>query len=84
MPKPHHADGFYIYDDGTVRNLDRNRILGKAVELPTADVVEVVRCKECKNNQNPRTSGNADCELFYGMTDQEGFCSYGDRREDGI
>lgn len=29
------------------------------------------------------TSGNADCELWYGMTDVYGYCHYGERREDG-
>ena len=45
---------------------------------------EVVRCKDCKYNQLPPTSGNADCELWYGMTDVYGYCHYGERREDEI
>ena len=37
IPKPHHVDGFYIYDDGTVKNLSRTRILGKAVAVDSAE-----------------------------------------------
>lgn len=47
---------------------------------PDADFVTVVRCKDCKHNQCKSTSGNALCELFYGMTDQMGFCHCGERR----
>ena len=53
--------------------------------LPTADVVEVVRCKDCKH-------GEIDDEDFpeqylcrhHGSAWNEGnhFCSYGERRED--
>lgn len=35
LPEPHHVNGFYIYGDGTVRNLDRNKIIGQATEVPT-------------------------------------------------
>lgn len=43
---------------------------------------ELIRCYECSYNSNPPTSGNAQCNLFYGMTDQNGFCSMGKRRTD--
>ena len=45
------------------------------------DMVEVVRCKDCKHNRQSRESGNANCELYYGMTDQMGFCHVGERRD---
>lgn len=41
---------------------------------------KIIRCKDCKHNSNSPKSGNAICELFYGMTDQMGFCSYAERR----
>lgn len=47
-----------------------------------ADLVAVVRCKDCKFNSSP-DYGNACCDTFYGMTDQMGFCHYGERRTDG-
>ena len=52
------------------------------VNCPTVDAVEVVRCKDCRFNLLPPSSGNADCQILYGMTDQNGFCSYGERKED--
>ena len=48
-------------------------------QLPSADVVEVVRCRECKYNVNEPEAGNANCIILYGMTDQNGFCHYGER-----
>lgn len=59
--------------------------VGDAVALletqPSADVVEVVRCKDCKYNGNQ--DGLVECSLFYAMGDQNGFCSFGERRLDG-
>ena len=46
------------------------------------DVEPVVRCRDCKHNQLPSTCGNANCEIFYGMTDQDGFCHMAERRTD--
>lgn len=43
---------------------------------------ELIRCKNCKHNQLPSTSGNADCEIFYGMTYRDGFCHMAERRTD--
>ena len=54
---------------------------------PTADVVEVVRCKECKYYLH----SNEKCELidtrlhFYETDNtwtEDAFCSWGERRED--
>ena len=47
--------------------------------LPPAQP-EIIRCKDCKHNQLPSTSGNANCEIYYGMTDQNGFCHMAERR----
>ena len=53
-------------------------------EIPAADVVEVVRCKDCKYRKTE------DCAMFYECncgeqhtweTDND-FCSYGERRID--
>lgn len=48
--------------------------------LPSAQP-EIIHCKDCKYNPNPPECGNAACVLFYGMTDQMGFCHHGERRE---
>ena len=51
---------------------------------PAADVVEVVRCKDCKNLVN--TTINANCFLICDISDMEiapeDFCSHGERREE--
>ena len=53
-------------------------------ELPTADVAEVVRCKDCEYLVN--TTINANGFLICGISDMEiapdDFCSYGERREE--
>ena len=46
------------------------------------DLVAVVRCRDCKYNSCSPDHGNACCDYFYGMTDQMGFCNYGERRTD--
>ena len=59
---------------------------------PTVDAVEVVRCRDCKWYHNaddkyfPRTCDHWS-EMFYHYEDWEsvdenGFCSWGERRED--
>lgn len=46
----------------------------------TVDLVEVVRCRDCKYNSAKRDAGNASCAKFYEMTNQNGFCCYGQRK----
>lgn len=54
--------------------------------LPTADVVEVVRCKECKNRNTPECAMWYRCSVCDGQwsweTDND-YCSYGERSENG-
>ena len=58
----------------------------EAIDMaPAVDAVEVVRCKDCKHWRN---SGNNIFGSDYGTcveclmdTQQEHFCSYGERRE---
>lgn len=64
-------------------------ICQKLVEtIPAADVVEVVRCKDCKNWRH-EAYGRIDyyeCSVFCGcfgrgyITDADDFCSYGERK----
>lgn len=46
-------------------------------EQPAADVVEVVRCKDCKNY-----NGHRFCLYHADPVDDNDFCSYGERKED--
>ena len=58
--------------------------IGTIKELPSADVAEVVRCKDCKDydiiNQ-PYDEGF--CRKLNYSVDKDSFCSYGERRTDG-
>ena len=58
--------------------------------LPDADVVEVVRCKDCKHYDN--TEGIQWCHLNskfgkfamdWNSFPEDGFCSYGERKDNG-
>lgn len=86
----------YLNRETVMKELDRNSITKKITfsdgvsiydsiqKLPTADVVEVVRCKDCKHSE--------ETEPVFGITDYEckklkvqclsacDFCSYGERR----
>ena len=48
-------------------------ILKGLTEAPAADVVEVVRCKDCRKRYK---------ECFDKITEDDGFCSDGEREED--
>lgn len=58
---------------------------------PTADVAEVVRCKDCKHLEiinGPHIYARCNLHEFpiisFGVIDtREWFCAYGERREDG-
>lgn len=45
--------------------------------LPSADVVQVVRCRDCR--EFAKTSHW--CESFDNPTGEDDFCSYGERKE---
>ena len=54
---------------------------------PAADVVEVVRCKDCQRygNINYHTGTRFDfkfCNKFGNVTRENDFCSYGERRSE--
>lgn len=52
-------------------------------KIPTADVVSVVRCKDCKYAYiNP--SGAILCSSSMQMKKQDGFCDYGDINDRGV
>ena len=53
-------------------------------ELPKADIVEVVRCKDCKHYSHDvdANEGEWDCCRVYGMfVDPNDFCSEGERKD---
>lgn len=63
--------------------------LWKLRYLPSADVIEVVRCKDCKycenvivaiTNSGEKTQRNI-CHRFKMAVDAKHFCSYGEKQE---
>lgn len=54
-------------------------------DAPTIDAVPVVRCAECKHNNESRAIGDSNmwCDYWGIDPDTDDFCSYGERREDG-
>jgi len=72
---------------------DRKSYMDRVLkELPFADVVEVVRCKDCKwYNLNKWAEvdgvqiivGHEICDFWGGgcKTQKNGYCSYGERKE---
>lgn len=60
-------------------------ITEKIENVPAADVVEVVRCKNCYYyNENKGICTNTACvKSFYGCkVKEDDYCSYGKRRKD--
>ena len=53
-------------------------------EQPAADVVEVVRCKDCKRGyQKPDSKLKlVHCDRLGNIMRMDDFCSYGERKED--
>lgn len=55
-------------------------------KIPAADVVPVVRCKDCKYayiNSFSAASGVALCSSSTKVMQQDDFCSYGKRKDGG-
>ena len=54
------------------------------LHAPAADVVEAVRCKDCKNRAKGQDRDyTVYCEWFGRMMNKTDFCSYGEREENG-
>lgn len=49
-------------------------------DMPTADVVEVVRCKDCK--YFAPTVDWYECEFHEQLTMPDNYCSFGERRKE--
>ena len=74
------AEDIEAYGASIPEGFDGDRAVTAIKALPSAQP-EIIHCKDCKYNPNPPECGNAACVLFYGMTDQMGFCHHGERRE---
>ena len=61
-------------------------MLRELKKIPTADVVEVVRCRDCKHAtfyscKNDACYRGIICEYRIGTDDENFFCGYGERKE---
>ena len=67
------------YSIGLTHGMYMRKVLDRT-DKPTADVVEVVRCKDCKHYE-PCTAVSY-CNLYEDVTTEpNAYCSYGERRE---
>ena len=57
---------------------DAIKILAEIEYAPTADVVEVVRCKDCKNIKTMCDGKIFACMRMQSYRDPTDFCSYGE------
>ena len=71
----------FFYGEGFDRGLDRAQ--RAILDAPAADVVEVVRCKDCIRRYD--TDECPMCFLiegkYYEYTNENGFCDRGERKE---
>lgn len=51
--------------------------------IPTVDVMPVVRCKDCKYTY-VNSLGDILCTLSMRIKKQDGFCDYGKRKDGGV
>ena len=77
----------HCFNSNDARGQDiADRILDDVVEIPTADVEEVVRCKKCKYFTKEMIGDDLECicKSARGMINPapDFYCSYGERRTD--
>lgn len=78
----------YITADDAIYELERafpaddfGKIIRCISRTPTADVVKVVRCKDCAHNEG--SDNEPWCRIYECRKRKDGFCDEGERREDG-
>lgn len=64
-------DGYFLL--GVVENLLKKQ--------PTADVVEVVRCKDCMHSEDESCNYRIWCNVFDRRFNKNGYCGLGERKE---
>lgn len=71
------GDNEYVYDT--------NAFLDSIDNAPTADVVDVVRCKDCKYYEQAKVNnkGFLICPASGMEITEADYCSYSERRNDG-
>ena len=82
------ADKFILaLMDASLSSVDEDTILDLVDSIPTVDAVIVTRCKDCKHriykDMGEEIGEIGGCGLFNCAMPNEGFCSYGERKDDG-
>lgn len=80
----------YLKKEDVIKALEHSRgasdylidILAEIECVPTADVVEVVRCKDCKKRNTEKCMMNNTVGMNKDLFDDD-YCSYGKRKEQG-
>ena len=65
--------------NGNMTWAERDDCKKRLEELPPADVVRVVRCRDCTFNATTNKCLNPDS--FFLIPEDDDFCSYGERKE---
>lgn len=60
---------------------DNGFIYNELHRQPTADVEEVVRCKDCRRSRTMIFDGFYVCKRHRAVRKADAFCSYGERRD---
>lgn len=61
-------------------SISLTKIACKMREFPTADVVEVVRCKDCKRAKPLIFKNFYFCRKYRACRETDDYCSFGERR----
>ena len=82
------ADKFILaLMDASLSSVDEDTILDLVDSISTVDAVIVTRCKDCKHriykDMGEEIGEIGGCGLFNCAMPNEGFCSYGERKDDG-
>ena len=67
-----------------IHRIEHNNFISMVVHHPAADVVEVVRCKDCAYWDCHGTTGRCESPrngLIYEYTDGDDYCSYGEKED---
>ena len=77
------ADKFYdlLTSRCKENSVDLNTVYNLLSEMPSIDILEVVKCKDCKHNDLASLNdANALCNLFYGCWQADDYCSHAEKR----
>ena len=64
---------------------EQNALMVQPLEIEEVDAVEVVRCKDCTYRHDSCFAGNGNiyCDLKHTYFPLDGFCCYGERKDNG-